>query len=245
MRAVCVGATRGIGRALAELLAERAVALFLVGRTASDLAALAKRLEGLGAPAPVGWALLDLAQPAGFADALAAADHALGGFDTLVLSSGVLDAQSALASDPLRLERLIRINFTGAVLLCQMVAERLAARGGGTVCAFSSVTGDRARRSDYLYGATKAGLSFFLDGLGHAYAHRGVRVVCVKPGFVKTDMTAGLPVPAFAGEPRAVARAVLRGLERGRPVIYAPMPWRWIMMVMRNVPGALVRRLRY
>ena len=137
------------------------------------------------------------------------------------------------------------MNFTGTVVLCQMVAERLAARGGGTICAFSSVPGDRARRSNYLYGASKAGLSAFLEGLGHAYADRGVLVVCVKPGFVKTGMTAGLPVPPFAGEPDAVARTVLRAMARGLPTVYAPPAWRLIMLVIRSLPRALMRRLTF
>ena len=137
------------------------------------------------------------------------------------------------------------MNFTGSAVLCQMAAERLAARGGGTICAFSSVAGDRARRSNYLYGASKAGLSTFLDGLGLAYADRGVRVVCVKPGFVKTGMTAGLPVPPFAGEPEAVARTVLHAMERGRETVYAPPIWRLVMLAIRGLPRAAMRRISF
>jgi len=245
MKAVSVGATRGMGRALARLMAERGDALFLLGRDGAGLAASARDLEVRGARGPVGRAALDLALPAGFAGALDAADRALGGFDTLVVTGGLFDRQDDLVADPARLERLLHVNFTGTVVLCQMAAERLAARGGGTVCAFSSVAGDRARRSNYLYGASKAGLSAFLDGLGHAYAGRGVRVVCVKPGFVKTGMTAGLPVPPFAGEPEAVARAVLRAMDRGRAVVYAPAPWRFVMLVVRALPRALMRRVTF
>ncbi len=245
MKAVVVGATRGMGRALARLLAEQGGALFLLGRDAAELRTSGRDLEARGAPAPVAHAVLDLSLPSGFADALGAADRALGGFDVLVVSGGLFDRQEDLAADPARLERLLHVNFTGTAVLCQMAAERLAARGGGTICAFSSVAGDRARRSNYLYGASKAGLSAFLDGLGHAYADRGVRVVCAKPGFVKTDMTAGLPVPAFAGEPEAVARTVLRAIERGRPVVYAPAPWRPIMWVIRRLPRAVMRRVRF
>jgi short-subunit dehydrogenase len=130
-------------------------------------------------------------------------------------------------------------------VLCQMAAHRLAAHGGGTICAFSSVAGDRARRSNYLYGASKAGLSAFLEGLGHAYADQGVRVICVKPGFVKTEMTAGLSAPPFAGEPESVARSVLAALDAGRPVVYAPGAWRWIMLVVRALPRRLMRRLTF
>ena len=129
--------------------------------------------------------------------------------------------------------------------MCQRAAERLALRGGGTICAFSSVAGDKARRSSYLYGASKAGLSAFLEGLGLAYADRGVRVVCVRPGFVKTAMTAGLPVPPFAGNPDAVALRVLRAIDRGTPVVYAPPIWRVIMLVIRLLPRAVMRRVKF
>src|SRR5262249_7940788 len=148
-----------------------------------------------------------------------------------------------LATDSRRLADLLQVNFTGTVVLCQLTAERLAARGGGTICVFSSVAGDRARRANYLYGASKAGLSAFLAGLDQAYSDRGVRVVCVKPGFVKTGMTAGLPTPPFAGDPDAVARVVLEAIATGRPVVYAPRVWRLIMLVVRALPRAVIRRL--
>jgi len=245
VKAVLVGATRGMGRAVARLLAERGAAIFLLGRDARELAASARDLEARGAPGPVGTALLDLAAPAGFGPALDAADGALARFDTLVVTGGLFGRTDELAADPPRLERLLQVNFTGTVLLCQMAADRLAGRGGGTLCAFSSVAGDRARRNNYLYGASKAGLSAFLDGLGQAYAERGVRVVCVRPGFVKTEMTAGLPVPPFAGEPEAVARTVLAAMDTGRPVVYAPGAWRWVMLVIRALPRAVIRRLKF
>ena len=240
-----MGATRGMGRALARLLAERGEALWLLGRDPGELDRSARDLEARGARAPVGHAALDLTLPAAFADALDAAEVGLGGLDALIVTGGLFHRQEELAADPVRLERLLHANFTGTAVLCQMAAERFAARGGGLVCAFSSVAGDRARRSNYLYGASKAGLSAFLDGLGHAYADRGVRVVCVKPGFVKTGMTAGLPVPPFAGEPEAVARAVLAAIDRGRPVVYAPAVWRLVMLVIRSLPRALMRRLQF
>jgi short-subunit dehydrogenase len=234
-----------MGRGVARVLAERGAALFLAGREPADLVRSARDLEARGAPAPVATAPLDLADPAGFPAALEAADRALGGFDSLVVTAGAFAGQAELAADPARLERLLQVNFTGTVLLCQMVAERLAARGGGTICAFSSVAGDRARRSNYLYGASKAGLSAFLDGLGQAYAERGVKVVCVRPGFVKTEMTAGLPIPPFAGEPETVARAAVAAMDAGRPVVYAPGAWRWVMLVIRALPRAVMRRLSF
>ena len=245
MKAAMVGATRGMGRALARLMAERGDALCLLGRDPGELQASSRDLVARGARGPVATGRLDLTQPGGFAAALDAADQALEGFDALVVTAGDFAPQETLESDPARLERLLDVNFTATALLCQRAAERLALRGGGTICAFSSVAGDRARRSNYLYGASKAGLSAFLEGLGLAYADRGVRVVCVRPGFVKTAMTAGLPVPPFAGEPEAVARVVLRALDRGTPVVYAPPIWRWVMLAIRLLPRAVMRRARF
>jgi decaprenylphospho-beta-D-erythro-pentofuranosid-2-ulose 2-reductase len=240
-----VGATRGMGRALARALAERGDALFLLGRDAAEMALSARDLEARGLRAPVGHAPLDLVRPAGFAAALDAADRALDGLDALVVTGGAFGRQEELAADAARLAALLEVNFTGTVLLCQQAAVRLAARGGGLVCAFSSVAGDRARRGNYLYGASKAGLSAFLDGLDLAYRERGVRVLCVKPGFVRTAMTAGLPVPPFAGEPEAVAAAVVRAIDRRRSQVYAPGIWRWIMLVIRALPRAVLRRVQF
>jgi short-subunit dehydrogenase len=240
-----VGATRGMGRALARRLAERGEALCLLGRDPEELEISARDLEVRGARPPVAAVGLDMADTGDFARALDAADTALGGLDTLVVTAGDFGRQDELAMAPARLERLLHVNFTATVVLCQMVAERLAARGGGTICAFSSVAGDRGRRSNYLYGASKAGLSVFLEGLGYAYRERGVKVVCVRPGFVRTAMTAGLPAPPFAGEPDAVAATVLRAIDAGRPVVYAPPVWRWIMRVIRSLPRAVMARIRF
>jgi decaprenylphospho-beta-D-erythro-pentofuranosid-2-ulose 2-reductase len=245
MKIAMVGATRGMGRALARRLAERGDALFLLGRDEAELALSARDLEARGAPAPVGHARLDLGEPAGFAAALDAADRGLSCADALVVTAGLFEGPEALARDPARLAALLHANFTGTVLLCQQAADRLAARGGGLICAFGSVAGDRARRSNYLYGASKAGLAAFLDGLDLAYHDRGVRVLCVKPGFVRTAMTAGLPVPPFAGEPDAVARRVVAAMDAGRHQVYAPGVWRFIMLVIRALPRAVLRRAQF
>ena len=245
MKAVLVGATRGMGRALARLLAGRGDALALLGRDPNELLASSRDLAARGASGPVVTGHLDLAEPEGFEAALDAAERALGSFDALIVTGGDFAPQETLERDSARLARLLEVNFTGTVVLCQQTAERLARRGGGTICAFSSVAGDRARRSNYLYGASKAGLSAFLDGLGLAYADRGVRVLAVRPGFVKTSMTTGLRVPPFAGEPESVARVVLRALDRGAPVVYVPPIWRWVMLVIRLLPRVVMRRARF
>ena len=246
MKAAVVGATRGMGRALARLMAERGDALCLLGRDAAELEASARDLAGpRRARAPSRQRAWTWPSPRDSPQRSTRPTGPSAAFDTLVVTAGDFAPQEALERDPARLGRLLDVNFTATAVLCQQAAERLAGRGGGTVCAFSSVAGDRARRSNYLYGASKAGLSAFLEGLHLAYADRGVRVVCVRPGFVKTAMTAGLPVPPFAGEPDAVARVVLRAIDRGTPVVYAPPIWRWVMLAIRLLPRAVMRRVRF
>jgi short-subunit dehydrogenase len=245
VKVVFVGATRGIGRALARRLVERGDTLFLLGRDPAELARSARDLEARGRGASVGHAALDLGEPVGFLDALDAVDRAFDGWDTLVVTGGAFARQEDLTANLAWLAGLIEVNFLGTALLCQEAVTRLADRGGGLVCVFSSVAGDRARRSNYAYGASKAGLSAFLDGLDLAYRDRGVRVLCVKPGFVKTTMTDGLPKPPFAADPKTVADAVVRAMDRGQHEVYAPGVWRWIMLVIGALPRAVLRRMRF
>jgi short-subunit dehydrogenase len=142
-------------------------------------------------------------------------------------------------------ERLVRIDFANTVVFCEAAKKALLASGGGTLCVFSSVAGERGRKPVIIYGAAKAGLSHYLEGLDHKHRAEGLRVITVKPGFVKTSMTAGLEPPPFAGEPDDVARRVLRAIDRGAPVVYAPAIWRLIMAVIRALPRAVMRRIQF
>ncbi len=131
------------------------------------------------------------------------------------------------------------------MLFCEEARKRLLAQGGGTLCVFSSVAGERGRKPVVLYGAAKAGLSRYLEGLDHKFRAQGLKVVCVKPGFVKTTMTWGLKPPPFAGQPDDVARRVLRAIDRGWPEVYVPAAWRWVMLVIRNLPRTVMRRIKF
>jgi short-subunit dehydrogenase len=245
MKVAFLGATKGMGRALARQMAERGDELCLLGRNLSDLERSAADLGVRGDSKTPPCVVCDLEQPEGFDRAVGEARDALGGLDAVIVTAGMFATQEELEQDSTLAERVLRVDFTNTVLFCEAAKRALLAEGGGTLCAFSSVAGERGRKPVVLYGAAKAGLTRYLEGLDHKHHSDGLRVVTVKPGFVKTSMTAGLDPPPFAGEPETVARQVLRAVDRGTPVVYSPSPWRLVMAVIRALPRAIMRRVGF
>lgn len=245
MKVVMLGATRGMGRALARRLAQRGASLFLLGRDAEELARSAADLEERGAAKPVGHAPCDLESPEGFDAAIAAAWEGLGDPDTVIVTAGLFGTQEQLEEDLDWARRVLTVNYANTVVFCEHVKRRLLARGGGNLVVFSSVAGDRGRKPVALYGSSKAGLSHYLESLDHKHRADGLITLCVKPGFVKTGMTEGLKPPPFAGDPEAVARTVEAALLKQRPLVYAPFPWGWIMRVIRWMPRFVMRKVGF
>jgi short-subunit dehydrogenase len=251
MKVVVLGATKGIGRAVSRLLAERGHTVFLLGRDETDLERSARDLEQRAKVRPQAGevrfsvARCDLDEPEGFEPALAAADQALGGFDTVVVTAALFGTQDALEADTEFARRLLTVNLANTIAFCEYARKRLLSRGGGTLCVVSSVAGERGRKPVVIYGAGKAGLSAYLEGLDHKFHAAGLRTVCIKPGFVKTSMTDGLKPPPFATTPEQVAADMLGAIERGTPVRYAPSIWALIMLVIRSLPRFVMRRIGF
>jgi NAD(P)-dependent dehydrogenase (short-subunit alcohol dehydrogenase family) len=233
-----------MGRALARRMVERGDRLFLIGRTA-DVDRSARDLEVRGAGPSIGTAICDLERPETFGPALDAAWTSLAGFDTVVVTGAMFASQDELERDSELARRLLVVDFAHTILFCEEARKRLLASGGGTLCIFSSVAGERGRASNVIYGSAKAGLTHYLEGLDHRYHKKGLRTICVKPGFVKTSMTEGLPVPPFAGVPDRVAADVLSAIDRGTPVVYTPPAWALVMFVIRWLPRFVMRRIRF
>jgi short-subunit dehydrogenase len=246
MKAVVLGAGKGIGRAVARALAERGAQLFLLGRDQEDLQRSAADCEQRGGGKQrVASARCDLEEPQGFETALEEADRVLAGFDTVIVTAALFGTQDKLEADTELTRRLLTVNFANTVVFCEYARKRLLSRGGGTLCVVSSVAGERGRKPVVLYGASKAGLSAYLEGLDHKFRAQGLRTVCIKPGFVKTSMTEGLKPPPFAGEPEQVARDILHAIGRGTPVLYTPRIWALVMFVIRMLPRFVMRKIGF
>ncbi|MGE3507319.1 MAG: SDR family NAD(P)-dependent oxidoreductase [Vicinamibacterales bacterium] len=246
MNVMVLGATKGIGRAVARAMVTRGDRLHLLGRDPEELARSARDLQVRAhAAMPVTWSLCDLGRPETFGSVVREADAALGGCDTAVITAGLFGTQDALEADRALAARVLTLDFVNTVLLCEELRELFLRRGGGTLCVFGSVAGDRGRKPVVLYGAAKAGLSRYLEGLDHRFRSRGLRTVCIKPGFVRTSMTEGLEPPPFAAEPEDVVPGVLAALDRGTPVAYVPAIWAAIMLAIRLLPRAVLRRVDF
>ena len=161
----------------------------------------------------------------------------------MLYAAGVLGDQEHLEDDPAAAADLTTANYTGAVSTLLHVSQRLEEQGHGSIVVLSSVAGERVRRSNFVYGASKAGLDAFAQGLGDALADSGISVTVVRPGFVRTAMTEGLDAPPLSTTPDAVAEAVVSGLAAGRHTIWVPSTFRFVMAGFRHLPRPLWRKL--
>ena len=238
-----IGASSAIARAFARVAVAAGDDVILAGRDAADLAATAADLAVRGGRAvPV--LDFDLRDTQSH-PALTARAVALAGVAPLsvFLAAGLLPTQAAIDADPMVADETIAVNFTGAVSALQALATALAARGAGRVIALGSVAGDRGRLKNYVYGAAKAGLATYLQGLRARLDRSGVPVTTVKPGFVDTAMTWGLPGLFLVASPERVAKACYAAARAGRDTIYVPWFWRWIMLIIRAVPERIFKKL--
>lgn len=241
--ALVLGASSGIGQAIARQLGSQAYDLVLAGRSPDALAAQARDLElrfGIRVTTHR-FEALDFEHHRDWLDACVA--ETADGLDLLVLCYGVMAEEAEAARDASVAGHMIAVNLTSPVSLLDRAAEYFTARGGGTICAISSVAGVRGRIGNHHYGASKAGLSTYLSGLRVRLAREGVAVVEIRPGMVDTRMTFGLPGLVLLATPTRVARDVSRGIRRRRAVVYTPGIWRWIMLLIRHLPEFVFKRL--
>jgi decaprenylphospho-beta-D-erythro-pentofuranosid-2-ulose 2-reductase len=242
-KVLIVGATSAIAEAVAREFARRGDTLFLVGRRADALSAIADDLKLRGAR-DAQLQVQDASDLPTHAALLDAATAAMGGLDTALIAHGTLSDQAACAASVDAMLAEFQTNALSHMALCTHLANRFEAQGHGTIAVISSVAGDRGRQSNYVYGSAKAAVTAFTSGLRQRLHPKGVAVVTIKPGFVDTPMTASFKKGALWASPASVAKSIVRGMLRGAPVIYTPWFWWGIMQVIKNVPERIFRKLK-
>jgi short-subunit dehydrogenase len=232
-----LGAGSDIGGALAKVAARAGYSLILAARNPSRLQELAESLRrqyGVGVMTRE-FNVLATDSHVDFLDKLPSLP------EIVICLVGLLGNQTIAERRFAEAELILRINLIGPVSILNEVANRMEARGYGGIVGVSSVAGDRGRADNYFYGAAKAGLTTFLSGLRQRLAHSSVRVVTIKPGMVRTKMTAGRRGFLTAG-PDRIAPALLVACLRARGVVYLPWYWRPLMAIARSIPEGLFRR---
>jgi decaprenylphospho-beta-D-erythro-pentofuranosid-2-ulose 2-reductase len=238
-----LGGSSDIGAAIAErLVPDGCRSIVLAGRRPDAMELVAARLRTAGADVAItAWDATDVG---GHADAMKAAWDAAGGdVDCAVLAAGVLGDQPRLREDPAAAAELAVANYAGPVSTLLHVARRFEEQGHGVLVVLSSVAGERPRRSNFVYGSSKAGLDAFAQGLADSLVGSGVRVIVVRPGFVRSSMTEGRDPAPLATTPGAVADAVADAIASGKGTVWVPATFRYLMTALRHLPRPVWRKV--
>ncbi len=237
MNVVIIGATSAIAQEVAKLYANGGASLFLVARDEARLLAVASDLRVRGAY-DVDTFVADLADRRRDAEIVAAAGPSP---DVVLIAHGSLPDQRAIERDAVAQTAEFDLNATSVIAIAAHFANVLERNRHGALAVIGSVAGDRGRRSNYVYGAAKAALHAFCDGLRGRLAEAGVSVVLIKPGWVDTPMTSAIKKNPLFASAASVARGIHRAIRDGRGTVYVPGYWRWISLIVRMLPAKLVR----
>ncbi len=240
---IILGATSSIALEIQRQIAHQGCELLLVARSPQRLSEIQTDLMARGAQQVLTYSA-DLASIQQHAAIVEFARRNFPDFDTVLLAYGSMHGQKdSETSIDVLLEEL-QVNFVSAAAILTLFAADLQRRGAGCLAAITSVAGDRGRRSNYVYGSAKGGLSLFLQGLRSRLYPAGVRVITIKPGPVRTPMTDHMPNAARFADPEQVARDMVGALERRSPdVLYTPRIWRYIMTAVQQIPETVFKRL--
>lgn len=241
-RAIIVGASSGIGAELTRRLSASGCRIAIVARRQAALDDLADALRRDNSAVHVDAYAHDVKNiqevPALFTRIV----EGLGGLDLIIYAAGIMPPIAPAEYDAAKDSEIIATNLTGAVAWLNEAASRFGKMGSGTIVGLSSVAGDRGRRRNPVYGATKAALNNYLESLRNRIEWRGASVVTIKPGPVKTPMTEGLAVPGMVSV-EVAAEGILEAARAHARVTYVPDKWRLIMAVIRAIPPGLFKWL--
>ncbi|MCO4744590.1 MAG: SDR family NAD(P)-dependent oxidoreductase [Proteobacteria bacterium] len=241
-RAIIVGASSGMGEALARRLAREGYKVGLVARRQEELDRIAGEINGSGAPRAF-TAAHDVTDTQGARDCFDALVQRLDGLDALIYTAGVMPPVGAEEFDPAKDRSIVEVNVIGAMTWLDLGAERFQIQGAGTLVGVGSVAGDRGRRGQPAYAASKAALHTFMEALRNRLATKGVQVLTIKPGPTHTPMTADIEKMPMAIDADQSADGIFRAMARGADTAYVPIQWLPIMAVIKSIPSVVFRRM--
>jgi len=238
-----LGANSEICHHLCRIWAAAGDQLLLVSRNEEQMERIANDLKARGA-SKVTYEGCDLSLPdqERFNDWV---NEGLGGrLDRIIVAYGEMRDHEVYCHDPTSLGAMLQTNLVSSVVWMRMAANFCAEQGHGLLVALGSVAGDRARKGNYLYGLSKAGLAYFCDGLRMELQNKGVDVLLVKPGMTTTKMTQGMVREGLLwSSPQKVAGLIAKAVDQRRDVVYVPGFWRLIMWVIKMIPKIIFRRM--
>jgi short-subunit dehydrogenase len=237
------GATSAIAYEVTKLFAKEGAALYLCARDEQELQRLCGDLRVRGA-GEVKYSVFDARTAE---TAIAAIEKCLSVFpdlDGLLVAHGILPDQALCESDVDVMTAAMEINFLNPAAILTRLAPHFEGLKQGTIAVISSVAGDRGRQSNYVYGAAKGALSVFLSGLRQRLHKAGVRVLTIKPGFVDTPMTEHFKKGLLFVGPEVIAKGIYRAMDQNKDVVYLPWFWQGIMLIIRNIPESVFKKLK-
>jgi short-subunit dehydrogenase len=242
MKVLIIGATAALAHETAKHFARDGAELFLVGRDEEKLQAIASDLKVRGAKRSDTYSL-DLSQLDEHQHMFEQARQTLGCIDMLLIAHGTLGDQRRSELDVNDTLKEFTNNCTSVISLLTISGNYFEGRKTGCIAVISSVAGDRGRGSNYVYGAAKAGVSTFTQGLRNRLAKSGVAVVTIKPGVVATPMTAHLKKGLLTANAAKVGKGIYNAMRKGKDVVYLPGYWRFIMLIIRSIPEPVFKKL--
>jgi len=237
------GATSAMAQAFARRHASKGAAFYLLGRSEDKLDIVKQDLLARGATSVTACAA-DMGKVHNYLPMIENAISAMGCIDIALIAQGVMYKQEDLQKNPDLLRDMYQVNVLSAIELLTALANYFEQQKKGSLLVISSVAGDRGRQSNYAYGATKAALSVFTDGLRNRLFRHGVTVVTVKPGFVDSPMTQDIEKggPLWA-TPEKIAEDMDKTIAKGGAVLYTPWFWRYIMLIIKHVPDFIFKKM--
>lgn len=240
-----IGATSAIAQAAMRIWAAEEASFFLVARDEEKLFQVAQDLRALGASDVTAFTM-DINNTSQHAEMLTRGFSKLGEIEIVFLAAGTLPVQDRCEVDSDYALQEFSTNSSSQIHLLIGAAKHLKVQRYGTIAVISSVAGDRGRKSNYLYGSAKAAVSTFCEGLrGSLHPHR-IKVLVIKPGMVDTPMTRGLSMPAaLTSSADKVGEDIVMAIRRGKSVLYTPGYWSVIMLIIKLIPGSIMKRLKF